>query len=96
MSVASANGTSPRATAKAEPELEPPASRSGRAGCGQSPKCGFSPVSPKANSLSCVRPHSIAPASSAKAAGNDDVARAGPISSARKVEPAQVGSPARK
>jgi len=37
VSVPTANGTMPAATNAAEPLLEPPDSRSGKCGCGQSP-----------------------------------------------------------
>ena len=45
----------------AEPLLDPPERRSGKCGCGQSPKVRFSPVSPAANSTRWVLPASAAP-----------------------------------
>ena len=70
VSVPSARGTSPAASAAALPPLEPPAMRSGCRGLTTSPKCGFRPATPQANSSALALPTTIAPsASSAATAG---------------------------
>lgn len=46
VSVPRLSGTTPEATAAAEPLLEPPLVRPGKRGCSTSPWWGFSPVRP--------------------------------------------------
>ncbi|TML74122.1 MAG: hypothetical protein E6G13_01475 [Actinobacteria bacterium] len=57
-SVPSAASATPAASAAAEPPLDPPAIRPGAIGFGTVPKCGFSDVTPYANSCRFVFPTS--------------------------------------
>ena len=59
-----AMSASPPATAAADPEDEPPVTRSGAAGFTGKGKCAFWPISEKASSSVCVLPTNRAPASS--------------------------------
>jgi hypothetical protein len=65
-SVPSAASARPAASAAAEPPLEPPAIRPGASGFGTVPKCGFSEVTPYANSCRFVLPTSPYPAASSR------------------------------
>ena len=64
VSVPSAVSHSPWATAEAEPEDEPPGTRSGAFGLSGVPSKGFSPRMPSETSSVTVLPISVAPASS--------------------------------
>jgi hypothetical protein len=55
-SVPSATSAAPSTRAAAFPPLEPPATRPGKLGLGTTPKCGFSEVTPYANSWRFVFP----------------------------------------
>ena len=61
VSVPIAQGTTPAATATAEPEDEPPGARAGSSGFGGVPKCGFSPSPEKASSLRLRLAHADEP-----------------------------------
>ena len=63
MSVPSAQGASPPATAAAEPPEDPPGTRSGSHGLCDGPKPEFSVEEPIANSSRFVLPSSGSPAS---------------------------------
>src|SRR5262249_56720406 len=85
-----ANGQTPRATATAEPLLEPPAMRDESQGFLQSPKCLFSPVKPKAHSCRLVLPRTTAPASTSRRTA---VASAAALRPRNAFDPHVVGTP---
>jgi hypothetical protein len=66
VSVPSAVSHIPCATADAEPDDEPPGTRSGAAGLSGVPSNGFSPMMPSDTSSVTVLPISVAPASSSR------------------------------
>ena len=67
VSVPSASGTMPAATAAAEPPDEPPATRSGSSGWRTGPNAEFSLELPMPNSSRFVLPITTAPAASKRA-----------------------------
>src|SRR4051794_27689613 len=67
VSVPIETGTTPRATAMAEPELDPPGTRSGRSAFGGTPYGVRVPTSPVANWSRFVLPTSTAPAARSRA-----------------------------
>ena len=69
MSVPSAQGAEPEATAALEPPLEPPGIRVGSHGFSVGPKPEFSLEEPMANSSQLVLPAKTAPASFSRAHG---------------------------
>jgi hypothetical protein len=92
VSVPIATGTTPAATATAEPDDEPPGTRSGASGFGGVPKCGLSPSPEYASSLRLVFPTHTIPAA-ARRATTGASATAGAASRYR-IEPHVVGAPA--
>src|SRR2546421_108254 len=90
-SVPRAASTSPVASAAAEPPDDPPAIRPGATGFGTVPKCGFSDVTPYANSCRFVLPTFAYPLDSAR---RTDSAVVDGTCSANTAEPYVVVSPA--
>ena len=90
MSVPSAQGASPPATAAAEPPEEPPGTRSGSHGFCVGPKAEFSVDEPIANSSRFVLPRSGSPAALQRAATVESKTGVYPT---RIFEPAVVGMP---
>src|SRR6266576_317766 len=90
-SVPRAASTSPSASAAAEPPDDPPAIRPGATGFGTVPKCGFSDVTPYANSCRFVLPTFAYPLDSAR---RTDSAVVDGTCSANTAEPYVVVSPA--
>src|SRR5512137_770841 len=88
VSLPSASGTRPAATAAAEPPDEPPGTRSGSAGCATGPKAEFSFDEPIPNSSQLVLPTTIAPAAVRRSTA---VASNGGTKPARIREPHVVG-----
>src|SRR3954467_9955865 len=70
VSVPSANGTSPRATTTAEPELDPPLTRSGAKALDGRPYGEGAPPRPVANWWRLVLPMQTAPAATSLATAN--------------------------
>ncbi len=92
VSVPSASGTYPAATAAAEPDDEPPVIRVGSCGLRAGPVAETSPVGPCANSWVCSFATTTAPAARNRATAGASAAAGG--ASASTFEPQRVGSPA--
>ena len=92
VSVPSANGTYPAATAPADPEDDPPVIRVGSWGLWAGPDAEASPVGPCANSWVCSLATTTAPAARSRATAAASAVAGG--ASANTFEPHLVGSPA--
>src|SRR5919201_6378140 len=91
VSVPSASGASPLATATAEPPLDPPATRSGAHGLRVGDAASLVVVIPQPNSWVVVLPRRTAPASFSRATATASPAGTRP---AQMRDPHAVGTPA--
>ncbi len=92
MSVPMAQGTTPAATATAEPDEDPPGTRAGSSGLRGVPWCALMPSPEKANSLRLVLPTQTRPAADSRATAGASCTAAG--APARTADAAVVGVPA--